>query len=64
MSKALDFILFADDTSIFFSHKDPDHLIRPVSSKIEKKTVKLVPGQQTFYQYQNVKFQIIHNKTK
>ena len=30
--------------AFFFSHKDPDHLIRPVSSKIEKKTLKLVPG--------------------
>ena len=63
VSKALDFILFRDDTNIFFSHKDPDHLMRTVNSGLEKH-VKLVPCQQTFYQYQKVEFHIIQNKTK
>ena len=36
VSKALDFILFADGTSILFSHKDPDDLMRIVNSELEK----------------------------
>ena len=36
MSKALDFILFANGINIFFSHKDPDRLMRNVNSELEK----------------------------
>ena len=36
VSKALDFILFADDTNIFFSHKDPIVLMELVNTELQK----------------------------
>ena len=36
MSKALDFIFFADDTDIFFSHNDPNQLIEIVNNELKK----------------------------
>ena len=35
VSKALDFILFADDTNIFFSHKDPIFLMELVNTELQ-----------------------------
>ena len=35
-SNALDFILFADDTNIFFSHKNIDYLEKTVNEKLSK----------------------------
>jgi len=36
VSKALDFILFADDTNIFFSHNDPNQLMEIVNNELKK----------------------------
>ena len=36
VSKVLDFILFADDTNIFFSHKDPIFLMELVDTELQK----------------------------
>lgn len=36
VSKIVNLILFADDTNIFFSHKDPTHLINILNDEIEK----------------------------
>ena len=36
MSKALDFILFADDTNIFFSHNDPNQVMEIVNNELKK----------------------------
>ena len=36
VSKVLDFILFADDTNIFFSHKDPIFLMELVNTELQK----------------------------
>ena len=36
VSKALDFILFADDTNIFFSHNDPNQLMETVNNELKK----------------------------
>ena len=36
VSKALDFIVSADDTNIFYSHKDSDHLMRTTKFRIRK----------------------------
>ena len=36
VSKVLDFILFADDTNIFFSHKDPTFLMKLVNTELQK----------------------------
>ena len=36
VSKALDFILFADDTNIFFSHNDPNRLMEIVNNELKK----------------------------
>ena len=36
VSKVLDFILFADDTNIFFSHKDPIFLVELVNTELQK----------------------------
>ena len=37
VSKVLDFILFADDTNIFFSHKDPIFLMMElVNTELQK----------------------------
>ena len=35
-SDILKFILFADDTNLFFSHKDPDYLISTVNEELSK----------------------------
>ena len=35
-SKALDFILFADDTNIFYSHKDQNYLMEIVNTELKK----------------------------
>ena len=35
VSKVLDFILFADDTNIFFSHKDPIFLMELVNTELQ-----------------------------
>ena len=34
--KVLDFILFSDDTNIFFSHKDPIFLMELVNAELQK----------------------------
>ena len=34
-SNVLSFILFADDTSVFFSHKNPDTLLSTVNSELK-----------------------------
>ena len=31
-------ILFADDTNIFYSHKDPDYLMETMNSELKKLT--------------------------
>ena len=36
VSKALDFMLFADNTNIFYSRQDPNQLIDIVNYKLEK----------------------------
>ena len=36
VSKALDFILLADDTNIFFSHNDPNQLMEIVNNELKK----------------------------
>ena len=36
VSKALDFILFADDTNIFFSHNGPNQLMEIVNNELKK----------------------------
>ena len=36
VSKALDFILFADDTKIFFSHNEPNQLMEIVNNELRK----------------------------
>ena len=36
LSKALDFMLFADNTNIFYSRQDPNQLIEIVNSKLKK----------------------------
>ena len=36
VSKALDFILFADDTNIFYSHKDQNYLMEIVNTELKK----------------------------
>ena len=36
MSKVLEFILFADDTNIFFSHNDPNFLMELVNTELKK----------------------------
>ena len=36
VSKVFDFILFADDTNIFFSHKDPIFLMELVNTELQK----------------------------
>ena len=36
MSKVLEFILFGDDTNIFFSHNDPNFLMELVNTELEK----------------------------
>ena len=36
VSKALDFILFADDTNIFFSHNDSKQLMEIANNKLKK----------------------------
>ena len=36
VSRILDLILFADDTNIFLSHKDPIHLTNTLNIEIEK----------------------------
>ena len=36
VSKALDFILFADDTNIFFSHNVPNQLMEIVNNELKK----------------------------
>ena len=36
MSKALDFILFANDTNIFYSHKDQNYLMEIVNTELKK----------------------------
>ena len=36
VSKALDFILFADDTNIFFSQNDPNQLMEIVNNQLKK----------------------------
>ena len=36
MSKALNFILFADDTNIFFSHNDPNQVMEIVNNELKK----------------------------
>ena len=36
MSKALDFILLADDTNILFSHNDPNQLMEIVNNELKK----------------------------
>ena len=36
VSKALDFIPFADDTNIFFSHNDPNQLMEIVNNELKK----------------------------
>ena len=36
VSKALDFILFADDTNIFYSHKDQNYLMEIVTTELKK----------------------------
>jgi hypothetical protein len=38
VSKILDFVLFADDTNIFFSHKSPAQLIQILNDEIKKLT--------------------------
>ena len=38
VSKALDMILFADDTNIFYSHKDPEYLMETMNSELKKLT--------------------------
>ena len=38
VSKVLDMILFADDTNIFYSHKDPDYLMETMNSELKKLT--------------------------
>ena len=34
-SNVLSFILFADDTSVFFSHKNPDTLLNTVNNELK-----------------------------
>ena len=36
VSKALDFILFADDTNIFFSHNDTNQVMEIVNNEFKK----------------------------
>lgn len=36
VSKALDFMLFADNSNIFYSRQDPSQLIKIVNSKLKK----------------------------
>ena len=36
VSKALDFILFADDTNIFYSHKDQNYLMEIINTELKK----------------------------
>ena len=38
VSKALDFMLFADNTNIFCSRQDPNQLMEIVNSKLKKLT--------------------------
>ena len=38
VSKVLDMILFAEDTNIFYSHKDPDYLMETMNSELNKLT--------------------------
>ena len=36
MSRALDFVPFADDTNIPFSHNDPNQLVEVVNNELKK----------------------------
>ena len=36
MSQLVETILFADDTNIFFSHKDPQYVIDSLNNELEK----------------------------
>ena len=36
MLKTLDFILFADDTKLFYSHKDPNQLTNVLNTELKK----------------------------
>ena len=37
-STLLSFVLFADDSNLFFSHKNPNILVRTVNNELEKVT--------------------------
>ena len=64
VSKALDFILLADDTNIFFSHNDPDQLMEIVNNELKKLSsgFRLISFLLTYKKYQ-ILFYLKQNKT-
>ena len=57
MSKALDFILFADDTNKFFSHNDPNQLMEIVNNELKNKNSFRLPYCRTNVRKFSLRFQ-------